>query len=44
MDYTQAQIVEDILDQYERHLVYLQRCRDAPGDVSMPGQRNRSSE
>ena len=44
MDYTQAQIVEDILDQYERHLVYLQRCRDAPGDVSMPGQHNRSSE
>jgi len=38
MDYSQAQILEDILDQYERHLIYLQRCREAPGDVSMPGR------
>lgn len=37
MDYRQSQIIEDVLDQYERHLVYLQRRREAPGDVSMPG-------
>jgi len=37
MDYGRSQIIEDILDQYERHLAYLQRCREAPGDVSMPG-------
>ncbi len=44
MDYTQEQIVEDVLDQYERHLFYLQRCREAPGDVSMPGQDSGNSE
>ncbi|WP_295718853.1 choline BCCT transporter BetT [uncultured Halovibrio sp.] len=44
MDYTQSQIIEDILDQYERHMDYLQRCREAPGDVAMPGQRNQNGE
>ncbi|WP_341938163.1 choline BCCT transporter BetT [Marinimicrobium sp. C2-29] len=44
MDYTQAQIIEDILNQYERHMVYLQRCREAPGDISMPGQHSRDGE
>jgi len=42
MDFTQTQIIEDILDQYERHLVYLQRCREAPGEVAMPARRPRS--
>jgi len=37
MDYGRSQIIEDILDQYERHLAYLQRRQEAPGDVSMPG-------
>lgn len=36
MDYTQQQVIEDILDQYERHLDFLQLCREAPGGVSMP--------
>lgn len=44
MDYTQAQIIEDILDQYERHMVFLQRSQEAPGDVSMPGQHSRNSD
>lgn len=44
MDYTQQQIVEDVLDQYERHLFYLQLCREAPGDVSMPGPDSGNSE
>ncbi len=44
MDYSQDQIVEDILDQYERHLFYLQRRRETPGDVSMPNQRSGDSE
>ncbi len=44
MDYTQAQIIEDVLDQYERHLAYLERCREAPGDVTMPGQHNGNEE
>lgn len=44
MDYSRSQIIEDILDQYERHLAYLQRCREAPGDVSMPGQGGPAEE
>ncbi|XOZ34126.1 choline BCCT transporter BetT [Halomonadaceae bacterium KBTZ08] len=44
MDYTQSQIIEDILDQYERHMVYLRRRHEAPGDVSMPGQHGRNGE
>ncbi|NNC23554.1 choline BCCT transporter BetT [Salinisphaera sp. USBA-960] len=36
MDYTRQQVIEDILDQYERHLDFLQLCREAPGHVSMP--------
>jgi choline/glycine/proline betaine transport protein len=44
MDYSEAQIIEDILDQYERHLAYLERCREAPGDVSMPGRGQHLTE
>ncbi|MGB9095353.1 choline transporter [Erwinia sp.] len=35
MDYTKEQIINDILDQYERHLTFLHIHREAPGN-SMP--------
>ncbi|WP_110675881.1 choline transporter [Salinicola sp. RZ23] len=36
MGYTQEQVIEDILDQYERHLHFLHMSREAPGSVTMP--------
>ena len=44
MDYSKDQIIEDILDQYERHLAYLERWREAPGDVPMPGRDSSADE
>ncbi len=44
MDYTQAQIIEDILDQYERHITYLRRCREVPGSAAMPHRARPSSD
>ncbi|WP_067710375.1 MULTISPECIES: choline transporter [unclassified Erwinia] len=35
MDYTKEQVINDILDQYERHLTFLHIHREAPGN-SMP--------
>ncbi|SFI04080.1 choline BCCT transporter BetT [Modicisalibacter xianhensis] len=36
MGYTREQVIEDILDQYERHMHYLHLNREAPGNVNMP--------
>ncbi|GHB09447.1 choline BCCT transporter BetT [Modicisalibacter luteus] len=36
MGYTRDQVIEDILDQYERHMHYLHLNREAPGNVNMP--------
>jgi choline/glycine/proline betaine transport protein len=33
MDYTKEQIINDILDQYERHLTFLHIHREAPGNA-----------
>ncbi|WP_380180417.1 choline transporter [Kalamiella sp. sgz302252] len=33
MDYTKEQIINDILDQYERHLTFLHIHREAPGNT-----------
>jgi len=33
MDYTKEQIINDILDQYERHLTFLHIHREAPGST-----------
>ncbi|SHE89014.1 choline/glycine/proline betaine transport protein [Modicisalibacter ilicicola DSM 19980] len=34
--YNKEQVIEDILDQYERHLHFLHLNREAPGDTLMP--------
>ncbi|QEA39612.1 BCCT family transporter [Pistricoccus aurantiacus] len=34
--YTKEQVIEDILDQYERHLHFLHLNREAPGETLMP--------
>jgi choline/glycine/proline betaine transport protein len=36
MGYNKEQVIEDILDQYERHLHFLHMNRQAPGTVTMP--------
>ncbi|MCG7599960.1 choline BCCT transporter BetT [Halomonas sp. McH1-25] len=36
MGYTRDQVIEDILDQYERHMHYLHLNRESPGNVNMP--------
>lgn len=36
MGYSKEQVIEDILDQYERHLHFLHMNREAPGSVTMP--------
>ena len=33
MDYTREQIINDILDQYERHMTFLHIHREAPGNT-----------
>ncbi|MEC9484022.1 MAG: choline BCCT transporter BetT [Halomonas sp.] len=42
LGYTQQQVIEDILDQYERHMHYLHLNREAPGNVSMPDNTGQS--
>ncbi|WP_110670731.1 choline BCCT transporter BetT [Salinicola halophilus] len=34
--YTQAQVIDDILDQYERHLQFLHMNREDPSSINMP--------
>ncbi|RJS95104.1 choline BCCT transporter BetT [Salinisphaera sp. Q1T1-3] len=36
MDYSKAQVIDDILDQYESHLHFLHLNRVAPGESSLP--------
>jgi choline/glycine/proline betaine transport protein len=36
MGYTEAQLIGDILDHYERHLEYLRLSREAPGGPTIP--------
>ncbi|RKR03317.1 choline/glycine/proline betaine transport protein [Kushneria sinocarnis] len=36
MGYSREQVIEDILDQYERHLHFLHLNRQEPGSVNMP--------
>ncbi|MEG3116944.1 hypothetical protein R3F72_17685 [Salinicola sp. 4072] len=34
--YTREQVIDDILDQYERHLQFLHLNRMEPGSINMP--------
>ncbi|WP_106477629.1 choline BCCT transporter BetT [Phytohalomonas tamaricis] len=36
LGYSKEQVIEDILDQYERHLQFLHVSREAPGNTTMP--------
>ncbi|TDX32875.1 choline/glycine/proline betaine transport protein [Modicisalibacter xianhensis] len=36
MGYSKEQVIEDILDQYERHLNFLHMNRESPGNTQMP--------
>ncbi|GAB2802612.1 choline BCCT transporter BetT [Halomonas shantousis] len=40
MGYTREQVIEDILDQYERHLNFLHMNREAPGNTRMPDEQS----
>ena len=33
MDYSKAQVIDDILDQYESHMHFLHLNRETPGDL-----------
>lgn len=34
--YTREQVIDDMLDQYERHLQFLHLNREEPGSINMP--------